>query len=181
MSKQIFTEEIASDDTTVESLPVEVKIETVGERQRQISALIKIDHPQERVWQVLTDYAALADFVPNLAVSRLLEHPTGGVRLEQIGSQKLLTFNFKARVVLDLEEHFPQKIHFRLVEGDLKDYSGSWQLEPSIDSNGTLLHYSVRVWPHRTVPVGMIERRLAKDLQLNLLAIRQRVEDLFKI
>ncbi len=179
MSKQIFTEEITSDDNTVE-LPVEVKIETVGDRQRQISALIQIDHPQEKVWQVLTDYPALAEFVPNLAVSRLLEHPTGGVRLEQIGSQKLLTFNFKARVVLDLEEQFPQKIHFRLVEGDLKDYSGSWQLEP-LDSNSTLLHYSVYVWPHRTVPVGMIERRLAKDLQLNLLAIRQRVEDLFKI
>jgi ribosome-associated toxin RatA of RatAB toxin-antitoxin module len=181
MPKQIFTEP-AVDDATDEALPVEVKIEIVGERQRQISALIKIDHHHEKVWQVLTDYPALADFVPNLAVSRLLQHPTGGVRLEQIGSQKLLTFNFKARVVLDLEEHYPEKIHFRLVEGDLKDYSGSWQLEPSPDDeNSTLLHYSVRVWPPRTLPVGMIERRLAKDLQLNLLSIRQRVEDLFKI
>ncbi len=160
---------------------VEVQTEPLAERQRQISAKIQIPHAVEQVWQVLTDYEALANFIPNLAKSRLLEHPTGGIRLEQVGTQRLLRFNFSARVVLDLEEKFPYEINFNLVEGDLKEYSGSWRLEPYslFEQTGTNLYYTVRVWPKRTMPVAMIERRLCSDLRLNLLAIRQQLQDLF--
>jgi ribosome-associated toxin RatA of RatAB toxin-antitoxin module len=159
---------------------VAVQIEKIAERQRQITAKIQIPQPVAQVWKVLTDYEALADFIPNLATSRLLEHPHDGIRLEQIGSQRFLRFNFSARVVLDLEEKFPQEITFRMIEGDFKDFSGSWGLEPYslAQEMGTNLCYILRVWPKRTMPVGIIERRLAKDLQLNLLAIRQRVEAL---
>ncbi len=160
---------------------VEVQVQPVAERQRQISAKIQIPHPVEQVWQVLTDYENLAKFIPNLAKSRLLEHPTGGIRLEQVGSQRLLRFNFSARVVLDLEEKFPDKIVFNMVEGDLKAFSGTWLLEPYSlsDQSGTNLCYTVRVWPKRTMPVAIIERRLSSDVRLNLLAIRQRVEELY--
>lgn len=159
---------------------VEVQTEEVAQRQRQITAKIQIPHPVEQVWHVLTDYEALADFIPNLAKSLRLEHPTGGIRLEQVGTQRLLRFNFSARVILDLEEKFPHEIKFDMVEGDLKAYSGKWLLEPSIcEQRGTNLCYTVRVWPKLTMPVAIIERRLCSDLQLNLLAIRQRVEELF--
>ncbi|WP_413198944.1 SRPBCC family protein [Nostoc piscinale] len=160
--------------------PVVVQIEKIAERKRQISATIHIPHPVERIWQVLTDYEALVDFIPNLAKSHLLEHPNGGIRLEQVGSQRLLNFNFCARVVLDLEEHFPKEISFSMVEGDFKGFSGSWSLEPiSVDGTmGTSLCYTIQVWPKLTMPVTIIERRLSKDLQLNLLAIYQRVEQL---
>ncbi len=179
----------ATDDTGLEASlvaqedpqhAVEVQIQSVAERQRQISAKIQISHSVEQVWQVLTDYENLAKFIPNLAKSRLLEHPTGGIRLEQVGSQRLLRFNFSARVVLDLEEKFPHEIVFNLVEGDLKAFSGNWRLEPDIsDQNRTNLCYSVRVWPKRTMPVAIIERRLCNDVRLNLLAIRQQVEKLY--
>jgi len=159
---------------------VEVHAESIAERQRQISAKIQIPHPVEQVWRVLTDYEALANFIPNLAKSRILDHPKGGLRLEQVGTQRLLRFNFSARVVLDLDEKFPHEINFNMVEGDFKAFSGSWRLEPYSlsDQSGTSLGYSLRVWPKRTMPVAIIERRLCSDVRLNLLAIRQRVEEL---
>ncbi|MCL6755342.1 SRPBCC family protein [Nostoc sp. CCCryo 231-06] len=159
---------------------VEIQIEKIAERQRQISAKVQIPHPVEQIWKVLTDYEALPDFLPNLAKSRLIEHPNGGIRLEQVGSQRLLNFNFSARVVLDLEEYFPKEINFRMVEGDFKGFSGSWCLEPySIGEYvGTNLCYTIQVWPKLTMPVGIIENRLSKDLRSNLLAIHQRVEEL---
>lgn len=168
-----------SPDTQV----VEVKTEEVAQRQRQIAAKIHIPCSIEQVWQVLTDYEVLADFIPNLAKSRRLEHPTGGIRLEQVGTQRLLRFNFSARVVLDLEEKFPHEIHFNMVEGDFKDFSGKWLLESHSLSQptGTNLSYIVRVWPKRTMPVGIIEHRLSADMRLNLLAIRQRVEKLYSL
>jgi ribosome-associated toxin RatA of RatAB toxin-antitoxin module len=160
---------------------VEVEAEAVEGRKRKISAKIYIPRPVEQVWQVLTDYEALADFIPNLGKSDRLEHPQGGIRLEQVGTQRLLRFNFSARVVLDLEEIFLQEIRFHMVEGDFNAYEGSWRLEPQTTANqsGTNLSYTVLVWPKRTMPVVILERRLQHDLRLNLSAIRQRVETLF--
>lgn len=160
---------------------IEVQVEQLSSRQRQISAKIPICQAVEPIWQVLTDYEALADFIPNLSKSQRLEHPTGGIRLEQVGTQRLLRVNFSARVVLDLEENFPHEINFNLVEGDLKAFSGAWRLQPDRQSKQvvTNLFYTVCILPKRTMPVGIIERRLSNDLRLNLLAIRQRVNNLF--
>jgi ribosome-associated toxin RatA of RatAB toxin-antitoxin module len=76
-----------------------------------------------------------------------LAHPQGGIRLEQVGSQRFLRLNFSARVVLDLDENFPNEINFNMVEGDLKAFFGSWQLKPYslADQSGTNLYYTVRV------------------------------------
>ncbi len=155
---------------------VAIQVDKLSERQRQISAKIQIPQPVEKVWQILTDYESLPDFIPNLAKSSLLEHPNGGIRLEQIGSQSLLNFKFCARVVLDLEELFPTLIQFNMVEGDFKGFSGSWCLEPYTlsEQQGTTLCYTIQIWPKLTMPISIIERRLSKDLQTNLLAIRQR-------
>ena len=171
----------AESQLNAQALDVEVQTEEVAQRQRQITAKIHIPHSVEQAWQVLTDYEALADFIPNLAKSRRLDHPTGGIRLEQVGTQRLLRLNFSARVILDLEEKFPHAIHFNMVEGDFKDFSGKWLLEPCSQTGqvGTNLCYTVRVWPKLTMPVSIIERRLSTDMRLNLLAIRRRIEELF--
>ena len=177
---QSFTDDADAEEGDI-AAAVEVQTVQIAERQRQISAKIPVPHSVEHVWHVLTDYEALPEFIPNLAKSRRLEHPTGGIRLEQVGSQRLLRFNFSARVVLDLEEKFPHEINFNMVEGDLKAFSGTWRLEPSSLGNQCLtnLHYTVRVWPKRTMPIAIIESRLKRDLQLNLLAFRQRLDQLF--
>ncbi len=162
-----------------DALPsVAVQIEKIADRQRQITATIQIPQPVEKIWHVLTDYEALPEFIPSLAKSRLLDHPQGGIRLEQIGSQRFLNFNFCARVVLDLEEYFPKAINFRMVEGDFKGFNGSWCLEPYSlgELIGTHLSYTIQVWPKLTMPVTIIEPRLTKDIQSNLLAIYQRVQ-----
>jgi len=70
---------------------VEVQAEP-AERQRQIIAKIQIPHSVEQVWQVLTDYEALA----NLSPTKSSAYPTGGIRLGASGTQRLLRFNFSA-------------------------------------------------------------------------------------
>ncbi len=159
---------------------VDVDIKKIAERQRQITAKVQIPKENEIVWKVLTDYEALAEFIPNLAKSRKLKHPSGGIRVEQIGAQRFLGLNFCARVVLDLVEHFPKEISFRMVEGDFKDFYGSWHLEPcSVGQEiRTNLYYTICIWPKLTMPVSMIERRLSQDLQANLLAVSQRVQQI---
>lgn len=160
---------------------VEVKTDWVEGRRRQISAHIQIPYETERVWQILTDYEHLADFIPNLAKSRRLPHPSGGIRLEQLGTQSFLKLKFCARVVLDMVETFPHRLDFQMIEGDFKSFSGSWLLQALDlgDRQGTQVSYVVQVLPARTMPTTLIERCLKQDLAVNLLAIRQRAEALF--
>ena len=156
---------------------VEVQTEKLDGRQRQITATIHIPHAVEQVWTVLTDYEGLADFIPSLQKSQRIDHPEDGIRIEQIGSESLLKLKFCARVVLDMFESFPNRLGFEMVEGDFKQFSGEWQLQPC--EAGTNLTYVVKIWPSRLMPVGLIERRLSQGLQANLASVKQRVNELF--
>jgi ribosome-associated toxin RatA of RatAB toxin-antitoxin module len=158
---------------------IEVVIDKIAERRRQITAKVEIFKPREIVWKVLTNYEALPEFIPSLHSSQRLEHPEGGIRVEQVGRERLLKLNFNARVVLDLFESFPEEISFQMVDGDFKEYSGSWQLLPcGNDPSTTNLCYTLTVHPKRLMPVGIIEQRLGKGLRVNLLAIKKHVESL---
>lgn len=171
--------ETAPDSETVSD--VELKVEKTDRRQRKIQARIQLPYPPEKVWSVLTNYEALSDFIPNLASSSYCEHPDGGIRIEQVGTQSALMLKFSARVVLDMEENFPEQIRFNMVEGDFKEFRGDWTLAPqeNTDTPTTELTYSVQIWPKRSMPIIAVEKRLSKDLPTNLIAIRQRLDELF--
>jgi ribosome-associated toxin RatA of RatAB toxin-antitoxin module len=158
---------------------VEVQTDRAEGRQRQISAKIQLPYSIEQIWQILTDYDRLAEFIPNLAKSCRIDHPQGGIRIEQVGTQSLLKLKFCARVVLDMVEQFPHQIDFCMVEGDFKQFSGSWMLQAAAEGTGTELCYVISVLPPRAMPVGMIEKRLKSSLVTNLSAIRQRADVLF--
>lgn len=153
---------------------VKLSVTKLEGRQRRIEASIDLHHPPELVWRLLADYENLCNFIPNLAKSCRIAHPEGGIRLEQVGAQNLKVITFTARVVLDMTEEFPTAIHFRMVEGDFKAFSGCWLCEPIEYQRapGTRLTYCLEVWPKATIPVIAIEQRLKKDLPANLRAIR---------
>lgn len=167
------------DDALVGSSEVKVCTEQVEGRQRRITATIQLPYSVEQIWQILTDYESLADFIPNLAGSRRIAHPQGGIRIEQIGTESLFRLKFCARVVLDMVEQFPNEIAFQMVEGDFKAFFGAWQLQPIEGQQATNLCYSLTVLPPRTMPISMIERRLKRNLVINLSAIHERARALF--
>ncbi len=167
----------ALDDALDPAFISDVEISSQAEgRQRQITAKIWIPCSVEQLWQILTSYDQLAEFIPSLTQSRQIEHPQGGIRIEQIGSEALMRIKFCARVVLDMVEQFPSQIDFEMVEGDFKQFCGSWMLQAA--NGGTELCYTVCILPPRAMPVGLIERKLKSGLVANLTAIRQRAESL---
>jgi len=158
---------------------VAIHTEQLEGRQRRISAQIPIPCSCEQLWQILTDYDHLAEFIPSLAKSQQLPHPDGGIRVEQVGAESLLRLKVCLRVVMDMVEDFPNEIRFNLVEGDLRQFFGAWQLMAQPGTAETLLRYEVTVQPGRAIPIGLIERNLRRNLVRNLLAIRQRADLLF--
>ncbi|QQE66582.1 cyclase [Leptolyngbya sp. BL0902] len=175
-------EELILDDDIADRLEDGIAVHTekrVG-RQRRIHAITDLPFTADQLWQILTDYDNLASFIPNLTRSRRLSHPDGGIRLEQVGSQRFLNVSFCARVVLDAVETFPQELTFSLVEGDFRQFEGKWRLEPLTGASPrTRLSYDLLICPPRAMPAGLIERHIRKDLIRNLHAIGERAAVLF--
>ena len=79
-----------------------------------------VDAPWAIVWEVLTDYDHMAEFIPNLRQSGVTERADNVLRVRQSGkvTRGLMTFAFDNVREIEL---VPQKeVRSRLVSGDLK-------------------------------------------------------------
>jgi len=133
--------------------------------------------PVREVWNVLTAYENLPEFVPNLAISRIVLRDNNKVRIMQEGCKGLLYMVLHARVVMDLREKHEQEISFEQVEGDFYTFKGKWRLEQLGDQH-TLLKYMVETKMHRDtfLSESILEEVIYEDLPSNLCAIRDYIE-----
>ncbi|GKU90528.1 hypothetical protein SLEP1_g4512 [Rubroshorea leprosula] len=118
-----------------------IEIKRIGRNFRKIRSKVGIDASLDTVWNIMTDYEKLADIIPGLVVSKLVEKKGNSARLYQIAQQNLpLGLKFNAKVVLDCYEKdleispFGKKrdIEFKMVEGDFQCFEGKWSIEQHI-------------------------------------------------
>lgn len=105
----------------------------------------------------------------------------------QEGAQKIIGFNFKASLTMDMEEVLEgedeklgqRRIKFKLVDSQMfNDFSGEWRLQcySRIKTDcgeddytySTKLFYMVTVKPKGPVPVAALEWRIKEDVPTNL-------------
>ncbi|XP_023920549.2 LOW QUALITY PROTEIN: uncharacterized protein LOC112032077 [Quercus suber] len=165
---------------------VHCEVEVISWRERRIKAQISVHAHIQSVWNALTDYERLADYIPNLVSSGRIAcpHPER-IWLEQRGLQRALYWHIEARVVLDLQE-FPisanhRELHFSMVDGDFKKFEGKWSLKSGTTrSSSTTLSYEVNVIPRFNFPAIFLERIIRSDLPVNLKALACKAEKNFK-
>jgi ribosome-associated toxin RatA of RatAB toxin-antitoxin module len=171
---------------------VPVAIGVTGINSRCISANILIAAPPDAVWDILTDYDNLSEYVPNLVASRVKPHPTGGIRLYQEGAQKVVGFEFRAAVTMDMVESCGdasepkglRRINFSLVDSLMfGEFEGEWRLQPYSRKRvgegyeyTSQLSYRVDITPKGLVPIPALEWRIREDVPQNLLAVKAAVE-----
>lgn len=159
----------------------ECHVEVISWRERRITASVVVDASPQRVWDVLTDYERLSEFIPNLVCSEKIPCPyPGRIWLLQRGLQRMMYWNIEAHVVLDLREFSElesgSELHFFMVDGDFKRYDGKWYLRTGPRPQTTLLHYEVNVVPKIIFPAAFVENVIKADLPKNLCAIAKRAE-----
>ena len=111
-------------------------------------------------WAVLTDYNRLAEFVPDMQVSRIVSEPGRPLLLEQRGEAGFLIFRTEMRVILQVEETPPVRIAFRAVAGDFKRMQGEWGLLN--EGRSVRLSYRAEIEPDFWVP-PLIGRELLRS------------------
>ncbi|KAK9067749.1 hypothetical protein SSX86_011860 [Deinandra increscens subsp. villosa] len=168
---------------------IEVEIEKVSSNRRRIRSKVAIEASLETIWGILTDYERLADIIPSLVVSQVLDKRKNFARLLQIGQQNLaFGLKFSAKGVVDCHEQdfkvipYGQRrdIEFQMIEGDFELFEGKWSIE-QFEQNGivagqqysTTLLYTVEVQPKMWLPVRLVEGRISREIQMNLFTIRE--------
>ena len=125
--------------------------------------------PHAVIWNALTDYGHLAEFIPGMQSSKITERRGATAIVEQHGEAGFLVFSYGIDVVVASTEHHPDTIEIRLLKGNLKRLDGRYQVERG-DKEGT---WTVR-W------VGLIEPSIPLPQFLNVRLIRGSLVDQFR-
>ena len=78
------SELILKEVKTIGGVDVNIKLENLGGSRRRISGGLAIEAPPRAIWDVLTNYNCLNEYIPNIAASGAVLQPNGRVRIEQV-------------------------------------------------------------------------------------------------
>ncbi|MCP9774217.1 SRPBCC family protein [Cyanobium sp. HWJ4-Hawea] len=154
-------------------------MERLPQGTRRLAVQLRLALDPKWIWGVLTDYANLSRYIPNLASSRQLWRRGNRVGLEQVGTQKFCGLRFSAKVELELEEDREAGLlRFSMRQGDFRRFEGSWQISalPQGDSQLSSLVYELTVQGRPGMPIGIIEQQLREDLASNLRAVQKEAQ-----
>ncbi len=134
-----------------------------------VEASAEFEADVHQVWQVLTDYDRLSDFIPGMSVSRVVTRGKNVAVVEQKGEATLLFFTFPMEVRLAVNEFPYDRITSHAVAGNFRDMRNAYYLEAR---RGRIrLSYSGRMTPDFLVPplIGTIVFRMNVEKQFSAL------------
>lgn len=130
----------------------------------------------QQTWAVLTDYARLPEFVPDLLSSRLLSHSNTETIIEQQGRAGFLFMRQAIQVVVRVTEQPFSSIDVTLLSGNMKHYSSHWELAPLAPDGGTRIDYRGTLEPDFYVPLLLGRALVQRHVQTMLAAVVAEVE-----
>ncbi len=131
----------------------------------------------EYVWQSLTDYEKLDEFVPHMLESRILKNKGAETTVFQKARTGVLFFNKTSQITLKVTEQFCDKILFEQLKGDFVVYKGHWQLDYDKSYGGIFLSFHADIKPNFFAPQFITHYIQKRDLKQSLKAIKKRAEE----
>ena len=172
-----LTEDSINQDQIDGFKTIEQTMEKLSNGARRLAAQLTTTASFNSLWSVLTDYDRLNLFIPNLLSSKKIYRSETNIHVRQVGSQDFLGLKFSAEVLLDLyEEKDNGLIKFNLIKGDFRKFEGYWKIQTVANSGKNSLIYDLTVKGCQWMPIGMIEKRLKRDLSDNLIAVERQAK-----
>ena len=110
--------------------PADIHVEVVRHGASfEVRAKAELEADVAQVWDVLTDYERLPEFIPDLRSSRVLARSSRSAVVEQEGRAQLLFFIFPISVRYGIEEFPCKSIIARATSGNLKELHGTYLLD----------------------------------------------------
>lgn len=107
--------------------------------------------PRELIWRTLTDYNRLAEFIPGMLKSRVLEAQGPVSVVEQQGEARFLFFTSPIDVTVTTTDRPPDAIEVQLIKGNLKRLEGAYRIE-DLGGGLVVLHWRGLIEPQAPMP-----------------------------
>ncbi|MFN5837537.1 MAG: SRPBCC family protein [Pseudanabaena sp.] len=151
-----------------------------GEKGKYVARVLVTASP-DAVWRVLTDYANLYKFIPNMTSSKVLESYGNRKVIEQVDTRQVFIVSIISRTKLAIEETDRKQIDFHLIDGDLAKMEGYWKIEPvaaipNRPTNQVLITYTVNAQPSNATPADAFYGIFKDALNDTLQAIKNEIK-----
>jgi len=118
----------------------------------EVRAYALVDAGYDTVWRTLTDYDRLADFVPGMRSSRVLEHRGNTWILEQRGETRFLFLSFPVEITALVTARPPHALDVHMLKGSLKRLDGGYRVD-EVPGGKIALRWTGRVEPASLPPL----------------------------
>lgn len=135
----------------------------------EVQAQALLDASVALVWEVISDYERLPQFVPGIKRSVVVARSGNRLTLEQSGEARFAFLAFPIEVRLDVVEWPLEWIVSRAVSGNVKRMSGRYEIHPEPAGGGVRLRY-----------YGVIEPAFELPPILGIVALRWSIEQQFE-
>lgn len=138
-----------------------VSVQETGTGTYVVSARFTVAAPPAVARAVLTDYAGIPRFLPDVRHSRVVERSEGRALVEQEAVSKFMFFAKRVELLLEVEEG-AEVIRFRDQCGrSFAVYEWSWTILPQ--GSGVELVYELTAQPTFDAPLFVIRKVLSAD------------------
>jgi ribosome-associated toxin RatA of RatAB toxin-antitoxin module len=144
-----------------------------GKAVKTVNARITIDAPPVFVWQTMTNYNKLKEFMPGCKNTELISEDGTNKVLDVASSVSKLLPLYRYRVTVN-ENRKTYELKVNRISGDFKYLAASYQLYPK--GTKTILVYSLNIDPGSGLPDFGINTLLKGNAERTLKAIQNRSE-----
>ena len=116
-----------------------------------VDASATIRAPALLIWETLTDYDHLAEFIPGMKRSHVIGRRGTVVTVEQEGEASILGFGYPIRLVVEADELRPAAITVRMLTGNFRQFSGVYRVD-KVAEGSFALSWSGIVEPDISLP-----------------------------
>lgn len=149
----------------------DIRITVVKQQETVIvDASLVAPVPPRQAWDVLTDYEHMADFMPQVNSSKVLERREGRLRVSQSGRIFFGPIPISFDYLREVELTPYSEIRSRVIGGSLKSGAVTTQLIPQ--GAATRIVYHSEAVPNIWVPLGIGEAFIRNSVREQLVTMR---------
>lgn len=127
----------------------DVHVERAGDTFK-VDVTMKAPVPSAQVWAVLVDFDHMAQFLPNMQSSEVIERTGNQIKVRQRGEARYGIFSTDYETVREVKFDPMKTIRARGLAGDFKHMDSLMEL--STDGDDTVMHYHAEVEPQFALP-----------------------------
>jgi ribosome-associated toxin RatA of RatAB toxin-antitoxin module len=140
-----------------------------------VKAQALISANPQTVWETLTDYERLPDFVPGLKSSKIMERKGSVVTVKQSGLAEFFFFRVPIEVTVESTEAWPS-LEVRRIAGTVKQLQGRYQMLVLPDNSGVRLTWTGSIEPENSLPPLIGESLMRRSIRQQFTGMVREIE-----